>query len=245
MLISMLLACDPHLNVLVVDDASPDGTGQIAEAISRRSRRVMVKHRPAKLGLGTAYREGFAFALEKAFDPVAEMDADFSHHPSYIPLMLRSSRDFDVVIGSRYVAGGGITNWSYIRRWVSRMGNWFARTVADLPLQDITAGFVVYRAEALKRLDLGSIGSDGYAFQIEMKYHLWMKGCSFIEIPILFSDREEGSSKMSGAIVREAFWTVWKLRLKGIKVVSRHSAAYSDGIARMRRHPYAAKRKRR
>jgi dolichol-phosphate mannosyltransferase len=199
--------------LLFVDDNSPDGTGEELDAISAEDRRVHVLHRAGKLGLGSAYVEGLSWGLENGYDYLIEMDADFSHQPRYLPDMLELCRTrADVVIGSRYVAGGGTANWGWRRRALSRAGSAYARAVLSVDLRDLTSGFACYRRAALQRMDLGSVRSNGYAFQIEMKYRALRAGLRVLELPIVFEDRRVGQSKMSGRIVAEALWRVWKLR---------------------------------
>jgi len=210
------LAPVPGTDLLFVDDASPDGTGAVIDRIRAEEPRVHVLHRTGKLGLGTAYLAGFHWALERDYRLVVEMDADFSHDPRYLPEILAAAEaGADVVVGSRYVAGGGTRNWGLGRRLISRAGGRYARTVLGLDVHDMTAGFVCYRREALERLDLSSIKSNGYSFQIEMKYRAHRAGLRIVEVPIVFEDRRVGQSKMSRAIVAEALWMVWKLRLGG------------------------------
>jgi dolichol-phosphate mannosyltransferase len=211
---SEFLAPVPQSELLFVDDASPDGTGALIDQLRAEEPRVHVLHRNGKLGLGTAYLEGFRWALARDFQLVIEMDADFSHDPRYLPeLVAAAAAGADVVVGSRYVAGGGTRNWGVGRRLISRAGGRYARTVLGVDVHDMTAGFVCYRREALERIDLDAIHSNGYSFQIEMKYRAHRAGLQIVEIPIVFEDRRVGQSKMSRAIVAEALWMVWKLRL--------------------------------
>ena len=206
-----------NLNVLVVDDSSPDGTADIVRGLQTvYDGRLHLLSRPAKLGLGSAYVLGFKFALEHDFDFVVEMDADLSHNPDDLPRLLSKTEDNDVVIGSRYVTGVNVINWPLKRLLLSLGGNRYARLVTGLPVKDCTSGFKVYRREVLQQLDLDQIQSDGYAFQIEMKFRAWRKGFRLCEVPIVFVDREAGSSKMSKRIVREAIWMVWKLKWLGL-----------------------------
>lgn len=202
------------LQVLVIDDNSPDGTGEIADQLAEaHPDRVQVIHRERKMGLGSAYLTGFAHALEQGADLVFEMDADFSHSPQYIPQFLDRIRDCDVVIGSRYVAGGRVDpRWSLWRRLLSWGGNLYTRLVTGLKIRDTTAGFKCYRREVLEGLDLGRVRSDGYAFQIEMHYACQKKGYRLVELPILFGERSRGESKMSLKIIWEALWRVWQIR---------------------------------
>lgn len=200
--------------LLFVDDASPDGTGAVIDAISARDPRVHVLHRAGKLGLGTAYLDGFRWALERGYRLVIEMDADFSHDPRYLPRMIELAESgTDLVVGSRYIDGGGTINWGLGRQLISRAGGRYARTVLGFDVQDPTSGFVCYRRRTLERVDLASVRSNGYGFQIEMKYRVHRAGMRIAEIPIVFEDRRVGQSKMSGSIVAEALWMVWRLRL--------------------------------
>jgi len=212
-LIPAVLAQDPSLEVLVVDDGSPDGTGQIVDGIAANNARVHVIHRPAKLGLGTAYIAGFRWALERKYDLVFEMDADFSHNPERLPEFLEAIRESDVVLGSRYQNGHvNVVNLPMSRLFLSYAANIYARFVTGLPIFDTTGGFKCFRRNVLESIDLNSVKSNGYAFQIEMSYRAWKRGFQLFEIPIIFVDRTEGVSKMSKKIVREAIWMVWRLR---------------------------------
>src|SRR3990172_2548370 len=202
----------PEVDLLFVDDASPDGTGPLVDAMAAADRRVQVLHRTGKLGLGTAYLEGVRRGLAGGYDLLVEMDADFSHDPRYLPEMLRRARAADVVVGSRYVAGGGTENWGLGRKLISRGGGLYARAVLGLPIRDLTAGFVCYRRRVLEALDLGAVTSQGYGFQIEMKFRVVRAGFRVEEMPILFVDRRVGQSKMSKKIFLEALGLVWKLR---------------------------------
>ncbi|GJG88697.1 dolichyl-phosphate beta-D-mannosyltransferase [Gemmatimonadetes bacterium T265] len=204
-----------RLDVLIVDDGSPDGTGEIADALAvEYAPRVHVVHRAGKFGLGTAYVAGFRWALERDYALVFEMDADFSHDPSHLPQFLAAAdAGADVVLGSRY-QGGKVTvvNWPISRLILSYGANLYARAVTGLPVYDATGGYKCFRREVLAALDLADVRSNGYAFQIEMSYRAWLHGFKLAEIPIVFVDRTEGQSKMSRAIVREAIWMVWRLR---------------------------------
>ncbi len=202
------------LEILVIDDNSPDGTGQIAEELAAQyPDRLHVIHRPGKMGLGTAYISGFRQALEDGADYVIQMDADFSHSPSYLPAFLDRIRECDVVIGSRYVAGGSVDErWNPWRRFLSWGGNLYARVITRLPIRDTTGGFRCFRRQALLALDLERVRSEGYAFQIEMVYASQKKGLRLCEIPIYFEDRSMGRSKMSSWIILEAMWRVWQMR---------------------------------
>ena len=212
-LIPAILAQDPSLEVLVVDDGSPDGTGAIVDGIAANNARVHVIHRAGKLGLGTAYIAGFRWALERKYDLVFEMDADFSHNPERLPEFLAAIKESDVVLGSRYQDGHvNVVNWPMSRLFLSYGANIYARAVTGLPIFDTTGGFKCFRRNVLESIDLNSVKSNGYAFQIEMSYRAWKRGFNLFEIPIIFVDRAEGVSKMSKKIVREAIWMVWRLR---------------------------------
>ncbi|HEV2124521.1 MAG TPA: polyprenol monophosphomannose synthase [Chloroflexota bacterium] len=213
-LLPAILAQDPRLEVLVVDDASPDGTGIVADQIGRTERRVHVLHRGGKLGLGTAYLAGFRWGLEQGYDVIFEMDADFSHDPSHLPQFLEAIETYDVVLGSRYLQGRvTVVNWPMGRLLLSYFANLYARWVTGLPIADATGGFKCFRSNVLSAIDLDSVESNGYAFQIEVSFRAWKKGFRIAEIPITFVDRDTGESKMSKHIVREAVWRVWQLRL--------------------------------
>lgn len=212
-LIDSVLAQDPRLDLIVVDDGSPDGTGDIVESIMATNQRVHILRRPKKMGLGTAYVAGFRWALEHGYDAVFEMDADFSHDPNHLPQFLRAIEGADLVLGSRYREGKvTVVNWPIARLILSYFANVYARAVTGLPLWDATGGFKCFRRRVLEAIDLSKIKSNGYAFQIEMSFRAWRKGFRLIEIPIVFVDRTEGQSKMSKHIVREAIWMVWRLR---------------------------------
>ncbi|HVM42792.1 MAG TPA: polyprenol monophosphomannose synthase [Gemmatimonadales bacterium] len=213
-IVPLVLEQDPRLEVLVVDDNSPDGTGDLAEALAAATNRVHVIHRQGKAGLGTAYVAGFRWALQAGYDYVFEMDADFSHDPRHLPTFLGAIGDADVVIGSRYLNRRvTVINWPMSRLMLSYFANVYARWVTGLKLWDSTGGYKCYRREVLAAVDLDQVRSNGYSFQIEMSFRAWRKGFRIKEITITFSDRSEGRSKMSGAIVREAVWMVWRLRL--------------------------------
>jgi dolichol-phosphate mannosyltransferase len=206
----------PAADLLVVDDASPDGTGQLADEIAARDPKVKVLHRSGKLGLGTAYIAGFRYALEHGYDFIFEMDCDFSHDPKYLPVLLESARaGADLVLGSRYVDGGGTVNWGAMRRFISRGGSLYARTILGVPVRDLTGGFKCFRRAVLERIDLATVAGQGYAFQIEMTYRTLRAGFRVVEVPIVFVDRRVGQSKMSKKIFVEAMTLVWKLRLGG------------------------------
>lgn len=213
-LIPQVLAQDARLEVLVVDDASPDGTGQLADSLAQREPRVHVLHRSGKLGLGTAYIAGFRWALEHGVDYVFEMDADFSHDPAHLKEFLKAAASADLVLGSRYL-GGRVTvvNWPIGRLMLSYWANVYARWVTGLRIWDLTGGFKCFRTKVLQAIDLSQVRSNGYAFQIEMSVRAWRKGFKLAEVPIVFVDRTEGQSKMNRKIVREAIWIVPRLRL--------------------------------
>jgi dolichol-phosphate mannosyltransferase len=217
-LIDQVLARDDRLDVLVVDDGSPDGTGAIVDGIKATNPRVDVIHRPKKLGLGTAYIEGFKWALARHYGFVFEMDADFSHDPAHLPEFLEALEGADLVLGSRYRNGRvTVVNWPVGRLLLSYAANVYARVVTGLQLFDSTGGFKCFRREVLEALELDAVRSSGYAFQIEMNFRTWRKGFRIVEIPIVFVDRTEGQSKMSKKIVREAVWMVWRLRWWSIR----------------------------
>jgi dolichol-phosphate mannosyltransferase len=212
-LMDAVLAKDPRLEVLVVDDGSPDGTGDIVEDRSQRDQRVHLLRRPKKMGLGTAYIAGFKWSLERRYDYTFEMDADFSHDPAHLPEFLKSIQTADLVIGSRYRDGKvTVVNWPISRLLLSYYANIYSRIVTGLQLWDATGGFKCYRRVVLESIDLNDVRSNGYAFQIEMSFRAWRKKFRMVEIPIVFVDRTEGTSKMSKSIVREAVWMVWRLR---------------------------------
>jgi dolichol-phosphate mannosyltransferase len=213
-LVEQVLAQDARLEILVVDDHSPDGTGQLAEALAQKQPRLHVLHREAKLGLGTAYITGFKWALERGYDYVFEMDADFSHDPIHVKDFLKAIPDADLVLGSRYL-GGKVTvvNWPMGRLVLSYCANIYARRITGLRIWDLTGGFKCFRRRVLEAIDLSQVRSNGYAFQIEMSVRAWRKGFTLREIPIVFVDRTEGQSKMNRSIVREAVWMVPRLRL--------------------------------
>jgi dolichol-phosphate mannosyltransferase len=203
------------LHVLVIDDNSPDGTGEIADRLAADDR-VHVLHREKKEGLGPAYLAGFDRALEMGAERIFEMDCDFSHDPNDVPRLAKAAADADLVLGSRYVSGGGTRNWGLLRRFISRGGSLYAQVLLQLGVRDLTGGFKCYRREVLERIDLGAISSLGYAFQIETTYRAIRAGFRVVEVPITFADREVGGSKMSKAIVLEAVWKVPVLRAQAL-----------------------------
>lgn len=215
-IIKAVLEVDPRIEVLVVDDNSPDGTGGLVTKLAESNKKVHIIHREKKAGLGSAYIEGFGYALRNGYDYIFEMDADFSHDPQYIPDFLNKIKDYDLVIGSRYIKGVNVINWPMKRLLLSYYANVYTRIVTGLPLRDATGGFKCYRRAVLEGIDIEKVKSDGYSFQIEMSYKVWKKGYRICEIPIVFVDRQAGQSKMSKKIVREAVWMVWRLRFSSL-----------------------------
>ncbi|MCK4573049.1 MAG: polyprenol monophosphomannose synthase [candidate division Zixibacteria bacterium] len=211
-----VLPLDPRIHVLIVDDNSPDGTGEIADRLASEEEKVNVLHRQAKKGLGKAYIAGFKWAIERKYDFIFEMDADFSHGPEYIRDFLKEIQEHDLVVGSRYISGVNVINWPMTRLLLSYYANVYTRIVTGLPLRDATGGYKCFRREVLEGIDLDGINASGYSFQIEVSMRAWKKGFKIKEIPIVFVDRVAGSSKMSKKIMREAIWMVWWLRLKSI-----------------------------
>jgi dolichol-phosphate mannosyltransferase len=217
-IIPAVLAQHPSIDVLIVDDGSPDGTGDIVDGIAAQNPRVHALHRSGKLGLGTAYVAGFKWALERDYQFIFEMDADFSHSPDKLPAFLEAIQSADLVLGSRYQNGQiNVVNWPMSRLFLSYSANIYARHVTGLQVFDATGGFKCFRRRVLEAIDLSDVRSNGYAFQIEMTFRAWKKGFRIVEIPIVFVDRTEGSSKMSKRIVREAVWMVWRLRWWGMR----------------------------
>lgn len=213
-----LFAALPEANVLFVDDNSPDGTGQLLDELAATNHRLHVMHRAGKLGLGTAYVAGFQWALAQGYDFIFEMDADGSHDAKYLSQMLAlAEAGADVVVGSRNIPGGGTMNWGIGRKLISRGGSLYARTILGIDVRDVTAGFICWRRRALEVLDLSTLESNGYMFQIETKYRALRAGLKIVETPIIFIDRRVGQSKMSRAIVAEALWKVWDLRLRNLR----------------------------
>jgi dolichol-phosphate mannosyltransferase len=217
-IVPQVLAQDERLDVLVIDDGSPDGTGAVADELAAAEPRVHVLHRSGKLGLGTAYIAGFRWGLAREYAWLFEMDADFSHDPSHLPQFLDALRTYDVVLGSRYLEGRvTVVNWPITRLLLSYYANVYARWVTGLPIWDATGGFKAFRREVLAALELERVESEGYSFQIEMSMRAWKRGFRLGEIPIVFVDRTLGESKMSKRIIREAVWRVWKLRLLSVR----------------------------
>jgi dolichol-phosphate mannosyltransferase len=217
LIVPQVLAQDERIDVLVVDDASPDGTGEIADGLAAESERVAVLHRPGKEGLGRAYLAGFRQGLEQGYDVLFEMDADFSHPPDALLGLLEGFEEADVVVGSRYVEGRvTVVNWPMTRLLLSYFGSRYARWITGMPVRDGTGGFNGWRRVVLEKVDLDRVQSNGYAFQIELKFRAWRAGFRILEKPILFTERGTGESKMSKRIVREAVWRVWWLRIQDL-----------------------------
>ena len=216
--VDAVFASMPEAHVLVVDDASPDGTGKIADRLAGRDERVRVLHRSGKLGIGSAYLEGFGWGLGEGYDVLVQMDTDLSHDPRYLPAFLQRIADgADLVLGSRNIPGGGVEGWGVGRHVLSKGGSLYSRTILGLPIRDLTSGFKAWRAEALRGIDLGAVQSEGYSFQIEMTWRALRRGFRVEEEPIVFVDRRAGKSKMSRQIFAEAILMVWKLRLADLR----------------------------
>ena len=213
-LAARLLALSVPVELLVVDDNSPDGTGKVADELATRHPQVRVLHRTEKNGLGRAYCAGFTWALERDYEFIFEMDGDFSHNPDDIPRLLEAARDADLVLGSRYCNGIRVINWPLSRLMLSKSAAKYVQLVTGMPFTDPTGGYKCFRRRALQAIDLQNVRSNGYSFQIEMTHKLWRQGMKIVEVPIIFTDRFQGSSKMSGKIVREAFLMVWRLWLQ-------------------------------
>jgi dolichol-phosphate mannosyltransferase len=217
-IVPAVLAVVPTVHILVADDNSPDGTGAIADRLAAADERVQVLHRPGKQGLGAAYLDGFRWGLERGYDVLVEMDADGSHRPEDLPRLLAAVVDqgADLVLGSRWVPGGEVVNWPKSRQWLSRGGNVYTRVALKIPLHDATGGFRAFRASTLRQLDLHDVDSAGYIFQVDLAHRALQRGLKVVEVPITFVEREYGTSKMSGRIVREAMWqvTVWGARMR-------------------------------
>ncbi len=232
----------PEAHILIADDNSPDGTGQIADELAAADEQIQVLHRAGKEGLAAAYMAGFAWGLERGFDILVEMDADGSHQPEQLPTMLAAAREADLVLGSRWVPGGEVVNWPKSREVLSRGGNLYTRLALDIPLRDATGGYRVFRASTLRTLQLEDVASQGYCFQVDMARRAVQSGLRVVEVPITFVEREYGTSKMSSSIVREALWrvTVWgaQERARGVK----DRAQSARAAQRRRREARAAKR---
>jgi dolichol-phosphate mannosyltransferase len=215
-LLPEIFSNDENINILIVDDNSPDGTAAYVEQEMKSNNHLHLIKRNSKLGLGTAYIAGFRYALENDYDFIFEMDADFSHDPSEIPQFLQEIQNYDLIIGSRYRNGVNVINWPMSRLLLSWFANFYTRVITGMPIKDATGGFKCFRRKVLEAIDLDRVNSNGYAFQIEMNFKVWKKGFHIKEISIIFVDRMKGKSKMSKKIVREAIWMVWKLRLKSL-----------------------------
>lgn len=215
-LVPYILEKYPELDILIVDDNSPDGTADFVENLSRTDSRVKLIKRAKKMGLGTAYVEGFKYMLSNGYDAVIQMDADYSHDPKEIKNFLKKIKDYDLVLGSRYINGVRVINWPIRRLLLSYFANLYTRIITGMPIKDATGGFKCFRREVLEAIDLDNINSNGYSFQIEMNFLAWKKKFKIAEIPIIFVERVQGASKMSKKIVREAVFMVWKLRFKDI-----------------------------
>ncbi len=217
-IVPQVLRQGPEYEVLVIDDGSPDGTGKQAQALSRKHARAHVLHRPGKMGLGAAYLAGFRWGLERDYDILVQMDADFSHPPDMLPALVEACATSDVAVGSRYVGGRvAVVNWPRSRVWISRFGSFYARVVTGLPVADATGGFNALRRGVLENLDLRRLRSTGYSFQIELKYRAWRAGHRIREVPFQFVERDVGESKMTKAIIVEAVWRMWLLRLERVR----------------------------
>jgi len=215
-IVEAILRLDLNLEILIVDDNSPDGTGRIADRLSEERKAVHVLHREEKAGLGAAYAAGFKYALAHQYDLIFEMDADFSHDPKYIPQFLEKIRSCDLVIGSRYTDGVNVVNWPIKRLLLSYYANVYSRIVTGMPIRDATGGYKCFRREVLEAIDIDGVSSTGYAFQIEMNFRALKKGFRICELPIVFWERRKGVSKMSFRIAKEAIWMVWKLRVESL-----------------------------
>ena len=215
-IIPKILSMDDEIEVLIIDDNSPDGTGDKVEEMMSENKRIHLIKRPGKMGLGTAYVEGFKYAIKNNFDLVFEMDADFSHDPNTIPSFLEAIKDNDLVLGSRYINGINVLNWPMKRLLLSYFANVYTKIVTGMKINDATGGFKCFRIEVLKSIDLDKIKSNGYSFQIEMTFKAWKKGFRIKEIPIIFMDRQLGTSKMNKKIIHEAIFMVWKLRFRSL-----------------------------
>ncbi|MFX0137940.1 MAG: polyprenol monophosphomannose synthase [Candidatus Hodarchaeota archaeon] len=226
-LVNKIFVLQPKFNIIIVDDNSPDGTGDIADNLSRKDNRIETIHRPRKAGLGTAYMEGFKQALAKGADYIFEMDADFSHDPNSLQSFVEAIKDADLVIGSRYVNGVRVIGWRFRRLFISKMANIFiSHLMVNPEIYDYTAGYRCYRRKVIESIDLNNIYSDGYAFQIEMTYRTFQKGFKIIEIPIIFRERESGISKISRNVAWEAFWLTLKLRAPIKEIIKTLALSY-------------------
>jgi dolichol-phosphate mannosyltransferase len=213
-IVAAVRAAVPQAHVLVVDDSSPDGTGKLADELASADPRVHVLHRAGKEGLGRAYLDAFRWGMAQGYDKLVEFDADFSHNPKYLPTMLEALDRADVAVGSRYVRGGGTENWGVSRKIISAGGSWYARTVLGVPVRDLTAGFIAWNRRVLEAIDLDRVQSAGFVFQVEMKVRALRKGFRVEEVPIVFVDRQVGTSKMSRQILVEGLARVWQIRFR-------------------------------
>jgi dolichol-phosphate mannosyltransferase len=241
-LVQTILRIEPAFHITIVDDNSPDGTGEIADRLASQYATVHAIHRPGKQGLGTAYVKGFKYALEAGADYIFEMDADFSHDPSRLPDFLKYIEDYDLVMGSRYLNGVRVEGWRFRRLLLSKFANIYASYIMVLPIWDFTGGFRCYRREVLESIDLNSIHSDGYAFQIEMLYYTCKHGFHVTEIPFLFRERVHGNSKISRHVVWEAFWLVLRLHAPFREIFSHMSYLFKDYDEFVDSHPVTQKR---
>ncbi|MBN8573800.1 MAG: polyprenol monophosphomannose synthase [Candidatus Kapabacteria bacterium] len=215
-IVNAVLEADERVHILIVDDNSPDGTSDAVKEMQLSSNRILLMERPGKMGLGTAYCQGFEYVISLGYDIIMEMDADFSHDPNDIRRFLDEIQKYDLVIGSRYSNGVNVVNWPLSRLILSYSANIYTRVITGMPIMDATGGFKCFRASALSKIDFSKIHSNGYAFQIEMNYRLWISGARIKEIPIIFNDRRSGVSKMNRSIVREAVFLVWKMKFLNI-----------------------------
>ena len=213
-LIPAIFGLIPDISILIVDDNSSDGTQELVEGLERNYNNLFIIRRTENFGYGRSSIDGFKWILERSYDFVVTMDADFSHDFNVVPALFKDLENYDISVGSRYVKGGGITNWSFSRQILSRFANFYVKTILGLSIVDTTTGFNAYGADALRKINLDEINSDGYAFLVELKYRLFKAGCSITEHPILFSERREGQSKMSSKIIWEAIWLPWRLKIK-------------------------------
>ena len=213
-LIPQIFGLMPDVSVLVVDDNSKDGTGELVESLGGRFKGLFILNRKSNFGYGRSSIDGFKWVFEKGYEKVVTMDADFSHDPNAIPAMVEMLNNSDITVGSRYVRGGGVKNWNFFRRVLSKFANFYVRMILGLPVTDATSGFNSYRVSALKEINFDEVRSEGYAFLVELKYRLFRSGCRFSEHPILFSERREGQSKMSSKIIWESVLLPWRLRMK-------------------------------
>lgn len=242
-LILALLEVAPSLDVLVVDDGSPDGTGEAADSLAKKDSRVRVLHRTGKQGLGRAYVAGFRYALAGPYQYIIQMDSDFSHRPEDLPRLLGAAKDADLVIGSRSVPGGRVENWGFLRHLVSKGGSLYARTLLGLPIRDCTSGFRCFRREVLEAVDLGKVKANGYGFQVEITYLCHLAKFHIVEVPIVFPDRVAGRSKMTWQIALEAAALVWQLRLRHSSLRFEGTQPVQKSLDTRERHAVRAVRK--